>query len=58
MVTKTLVAQEFFFITATHEFWKIDRLVTRQGDGCLVVAPKTIQKARKSTQKRYVQQQN
>jgi hypothetical protein len=58
MVTKTSVAQEFFFITTALEFWKIDRLVARQGDGCLVVAPKTIQKANKSTQKRYVQQQN
>jgi hypothetical protein len=58
MVTKTLIAQEFFFITAAHEFKKIDELVARQGDGCLVLALKTIQKARKSTQKRYVQQQN
>jgi hypothetical protein len=57
MVTKTLVAQEFFFITAAFEFSKINRLVARQGDGCLVVASKTIQKASKSTQKGYVQQQ-
>jgi hypothetical protein len=40
---KTAAAQEeFFFVTATLEFWKIDRLVARLGDGCLVVAPKTI----------------
>jgi len=44
MVTKTSVAEEFFFITAALEFWKIDRLVARKGDGCLVVAPKTIQR--------------
>jgi len=44
MVTKTSVAEEFFFITAALEFWKIDRLVAKKGDGCLVVAPKTIQR--------------
>ncbi len=44
MVTKTSVVQEFFFISAALEFWKIDKLVARQGDGCLVVAPKTIQR--------------
>jgi hypothetical protein len=44
MVTKTSVAEEFFFITAALEFWKIDRLVTKEGDGCLVVALKTIQR--------------
>jgi hypothetical protein len=40
---KTSVVQEFFFITTALEFWKINRLVPRQGDGCLVAAPKTIQ---------------
>jgi hypothetical protein len=44
MVTKTSIAQEFFFITAVFEFWKFDRLVAKQGDGCLVAAPKTIQR--------------
>jgi len=44
MVTKTSVAETFFFIIAALEFWKIDKLVTIKGDGCLVVAPKTIQR--------------
>jgi hypothetical protein len=44
MVTKTSVAQEFFFISATLEFWKFDRLVAKQGDVCLVAALKTIQR--------------
>jgi hypothetical protein len=43
MVTKTAIAQEeFFFVTAALEFWKINRLAVGLGDGCLVVAPKTI----------------
>ncbi len=44
MVTKTSVAEEFFFISATPEFWKFDRLVAKQGDGCLFAALKTIQR--------------
>jgi hypothetical protein len=47
MVTKTAGAQEeFFFVTTTLEFWKIDRLVAGLGDGCLVVAPRTIHKGK------------
>jgi hypothetical protein len=42
MVTKIATAQEFFFVTVALEFWKIDRLVAGLGDGCLVVASKTI----------------
>ncbi len=44
MVAKTSVAQEFFFITTALEFWKFDKLVVKQGDGCLVAALKTIQR--------------
>jgi hypothetical protein len=44
IIAKTSVAQEFFFIIAALEFWKFDRLVAKQGDGCLVAALKTIQR--------------
>jgi hypothetical protein len=42
MIAKIAVTQEEFFVTATLEFWKINKLVAGLGDGCLVVAPKTI----------------
>jgi len=42
MIAKTTTAQEEFFVTAALKFWKIDRLVAGLGDGCFVVAPKTI----------------
>ncbi len=44
MVAKTSVAEEFFFVTAALEFWKFDRLVAKQGDGCFAAALKTIQR--------------
>jgi len=43
MVKKTTTSQEeFFFVTTALEFWKIDKLVGRLGDQCLVVSSKTI----------------
>jgi len=44
MVAKTSVAQEFFFVTAALEFWNFDKLVAKQGDGCLVAVLKTIRR--------------
>jgi hypothetical protein len=42
--SKKSIEQEFFFIIAALEFWKFDRLVAKQGDGCLIAALKTIQR--------------